>query len=625
MPTPTKGPRLGGSPAHERLMLANLATSLFQHGKITTTETKAKRLRPLAEQLITKAKRGDLHARRRVLTVSGTRTWSTPCSTRSRRATPTVTVATPGSSRRARARVTPRRWRSSSWSRSCRSPTPQGDREGRRPQGRAAGRGRGARPGEDDVAAAAPADQDGRGAGRRCPATPTAAREDSDEATEDGRRPESHGRSTGPALPRGAGPVGRGGTSWTSGSGCGWTSRTTAPTSPAGPPSPAGVRWPGCSPRRWTWSSARAGATGLTVAGRTDAGVHATGQVCHLDLPADVWRRARGPRWCAGWPGCSPPDVRVRGDDRGAGRLRRPLLGDFRRYEYRVTDAPCGRRAAAPARHARLAPAARPGRAQRRRGRAGRRARLRGVLPAQGARHHGARGDPAGLAARAGRDRWSPPCRPTRSARRWCAAWSGAMLAVGRRPPAGGLAGRPADPAGTGERGDGGAAARADPGRGGLPRRPGRVRPPGRAHPPTAGARRPGRLGSEAGGPGGQARRTRVGRRTRRREVLAGGRRGGRCGGPPVQDRVAQVAARRCRRGSGGRTGRRREVLAVRPGDHAVDQVVPACVPADLGRRRFNADPSPPPPAIARKGPCPPSTIGFDLSGADGRRRRRRG
>ena len=69
MPTPTKGPRLGGSPAHERLMLANLATSLFRHGKITTTEVKAKRLRPLAERLITKAKRGDLHSRRRVLTV----------------------------------------------------------------------------------------------------------------------------------------------------------------------------------------------------------------------------------------------------------------------------------------------------------------------------------------------------------------------------------------------------------------------------------------------------------------------------------------------------------------------------------------------------------------------------
>ncbi|MDT0166389.1 50S ribosomal protein L17 [Actinotalea sp. AC32] len=67
MPTPTKGPRLGGGPAHERLILANLATSLFEHRRITTTETKAKRLRPLAERLITFAKRGDLAARRRVL------------------------------------------------------------------------------------------------------------------------------------------------------------------------------------------------------------------------------------------------------------------------------------------------------------------------------------------------------------------------------------------------------------------------------------------------------------------------------------------------------------------------------------------------------------------------------
>ncbi|WP_236789483.1 50S ribosomal protein L17 [Amycolatopsis sp. GM8] len=66
MPTPTKGPRLGGSPAHERLILANLATSLFEHGKITTTEAKARRMRPLAEKLITKAKRGDLHNRRQI-------------------------------------------------------------------------------------------------------------------------------------------------------------------------------------------------------------------------------------------------------------------------------------------------------------------------------------------------------------------------------------------------------------------------------------------------------------------------------------------------------------------------------------------------------------------------------
>lgn len=67
MPTPTKGARLGGSPSHERKILANLATSLFEHGSITTTEAKAKRLRPVAERLITFAKRGDLHNRRRVL------------------------------------------------------------------------------------------------------------------------------------------------------------------------------------------------------------------------------------------------------------------------------------------------------------------------------------------------------------------------------------------------------------------------------------------------------------------------------------------------------------------------------------------------------------------------------
>ena len=69
MPKPTKGPRLGGGPAHEKLMLANLATALFTHGRIQTTETKAKRLRPLAERMVTFAKRGDLHSRRRVMTV----------------------------------------------------------------------------------------------------------------------------------------------------------------------------------------------------------------------------------------------------------------------------------------------------------------------------------------------------------------------------------------------------------------------------------------------------------------------------------------------------------------------------------------------------------------------------
>src|SRR4051812_20281355 len=74
MPTPTKGPRLGGGPSHERLILANLATALFEHGRITTTEAKAKRVRPLAERLVTFAKRGDLHARRRVMRTIGDKT-----------------------------------------------------------------------------------------------------------------------------------------------------------------------------------------------------------------------------------------------------------------------------------------------------------------------------------------------------------------------------------------------------------------------------------------------------------------------------------------------------------------------------------------------------------------------
>ena len=137
MPTPTKGPRLGGSPAHERLMLANLATSLFRHGKITTTETKAKRLRPLAEQLITKAKRGDLHARRRVLTVVRDKDVVYPLFDQiaPRYANRDGRVH-PDRQDRTRARVTPLRWRSSSWSRSWssrRRPRPPRSRPPARP------------------------------------------------------------------------------------------------------------------------------------------------------------------------------------------------------------------------------------------------------------------------------------------------------------------------------------------------------------------------------------------------------------------------------------------------------------------------------------------------------------
>ena len=116
MPTPKKGARLGGSPAHQKLILANLATSLFEHGRITTTEAKARVLRPFAEKLITKAKKGDLHNRRQVLADDprqGRR--ARPVHGDRARASPSVPAATPGSPRSVRARATTPPWRSSSW------------------------------------------------------------------------------------------------------------------------------------------------------------------------------------------------------------------------------------------------------------------------------------------------------------------------------------------------------------------------------------------------------------------------------------------------------------------------------------------------------------------------------
>ena len=110
MPKPTKGPRLGGSPAHQRLILANLATQLFEHGRITTTEAKARALRPHAEKLITKAKKGDLHNRREVLKTIRDKWSCTSSSPRSRRPSPSVRVATPGSRRSVPARATTPRW-----------------------------------------------------------------------------------------------------------------------------------------------------------------------------------------------------------------------------------------------------------------------------------------------------------------------------------------------------------------------------------------------------------------------------------------------------------------------------------------------------------------------------------
>ena len=107
MPTPTKGRRMGGSAAHQQHMLANLATALFEHGKITTTEARARRLRPVAERLITFAKRGDLHARRQVLTVVTDKTVVHDALRRDRAELRRPRrAATPGSPRSARARAT---------------------------------------------------------------------------------------------------------------------------------------------------------------------------------------------------------------------------------------------------------------------------------------------------------------------------------------------------------------------------------------------------------------------------------------------------------------------------------------------------------------------------------------
>ena len=118
MPKPTKGARLGGSAAHEKLLLANLAKALFEHGRITTTEAKARRLRPYAERLVTKAKKGDLHNRRQVLQIDHGQEHRAHALHRDRaRATRTARVATPASPRSATVVATTRPWLSSSWSR----------------------------------------------------------------------------------------------------------------------------------------------------------------------------------------------------------------------------------------------------------------------------------------------------------------------------------------------------------------------------------------------------------------------------------------------------------------------------------------------------------------------------
>lgn len=110
MPKPTKGPRLGGSSSHQKAILANLATSLFEHGRITTTEPKARALRPYAEKLITHAKKARCTTGARCSRSSVTRMWCIPCSPRSDRSSPTAMVATPVSSKSRHVRATTLRW-----------------------------------------------------------------------------------------------------------------------------------------------------------------------------------------------------------------------------------------------------------------------------------------------------------------------------------------------------------------------------------------------------------------------------------------------------------------------------------------------------------------------------------
>ena len=304
MPTPTKGPRLGGSPAHERLMLANLATALFRHGKITTTETKAKRLRPLAEQLITKAKRGDLHARRRVLTVVKDKD---------------VVFALFDE-------IAPRfANRPGGYTRIVKTVPRKGDNapmaiielveelEVAAPAAPAKKAARKAAAQRDKVEALAREDET-PSATSTAPASTSATKVDDDTAEADSvaTTPSRHGQGRRQVRQHGT------------------TSRAPFAGRPVRFPRGYGVRvrldvaYDGTDFSGWAAQPGRrtvAGVlldalarvtepTGLTVAGRTDAGVHAAGQVAHVDLPDAAWA-ALGPTLVRRLAGLLPGDVRV--------------------------------------------------------------------------------------------------------------------------------------------------------------------------------------------------------------------------------------------------------------------------------------------------------------------------
>ena len=343
MPTPTKGARLGGSPAHERLMLANLATSLFQHGRITTTQAKAKKLRPYAERLITKAKVGDLHNRRMIMKVIRDKevvhrlcTEIGPFFADRNGGYTRILKTIPRKGDNAPMAIielVQEKTVTAEAEAARKTKFAKDEKPSRRPR---------RRPSDETAAEDAGGGRRGRGerVGRRAPlrrrqprraggrlaagGLPDQGQRRLDAVPRPGQRvlrpdrgrgvvrhrrgrggsglqPAASRRRTSPdrsSLGRARHPSGVAGSS----ASC-WRSPTTAPSSPAGPANPAAAR---CARvLEDTLSMVLRDDVRLTVAGRTDAGVHATGQVAHADLPAapDLNRLARA--LPAGRPGAS--------------------------------------------------------------------------------------------------------------------------------------------------------------------------------------------------------------------------------------------------------------------------------------------------------------------------------